>query len=168
MGGAGFTVVDVGSCRDEKSEAPGAFFAPGQIQEGARRALLHRTRFGALAMRGCVLPDATLRGIAEFRPHDGTVPTVSNQELLSEVSSPGSVLPVGSGAPDLVLTCLQFFRVGTVPAWTAPVFGWSLATRYGSRLLPLRLRSLFAIGRCVLSHLPSRSFCEFCQFARSP
>lgn len=85
-----------------------------ESQEGVRRTLLRRTRFGALALRGCVLPDATLRGEAEFRPHDGAVPIVSNG-ISSEVSSPGSVLSVESGAPDLVLTRLQVSRVGTVP-----------------------------------------------------
>jgi hypothetical protein len=69
--------------------------------------------------------------------------------ISSEVSSPGSVLPVGSGAPDLVLTRLQFFRVGTVGTWTAPACDWSLATCYGSRLLPLRLPLNLQLGDAV-------------------
>jgi hypothetical protein len=51
----------------------------------------HCTLLGALAFAGRVLPDATLRGMRMFRSHGGTVPIVSNQDLLSEAFSPGSV-----------------------------------------------------------------------------
>ena len=53
-------------------------------------------------------------------------------------------LPAGSGSPDVVRTRLQFLisRVGTVTTGTAPAFDRTLAPRYGSDLLTLRLRSL--------------------------
>ena len=53
-------------------------------------------------------------------------------------------LPAGSHSPDVVRTRLQFLfsRVGTLATGTAPAFGWTLAPRYGSDLLPLRLHSL--------------------------
>ena len=52
-------------------------------------------------------------------------------------------LPAGSNSPDVVRTRLQFLfsRVGTFATGTAPAFGWTLAPRYGSDLLPLRLHS---------------------------
>ena len=53
-------------------------------------------------------------------------------------------LPAGSHSPDVVRTRLQILisRVGTLATGTAPAFGWTLAPRYGSDLLPLRLHSL--------------------------
>ena len=49
-------------------------------------------------------------------------------------------LPAGSGAPDVVLTRLQFLpRIGTGFARTAPADSRPLALRDGSDLLPLRL-----------------------------
>ena len=56
--------------------------------------------------------------------------------------------PAGGGSPDVVRTRLQFLtlRVGTLAAGTAPASGRTLAPRYGSDLLSLRLRSLFAVG----------------------
>jgi hypothetical protein len=45
---------------------------------------------GRLAFAGLVLPDATLCGMQMFRSHGGTVPTVSDWNLSSEVFSPGS------------------------------------------------------------------------------
>jgi hypothetical protein len=48
---------------------------------------------GRLAFAGRVLPDATLRGMRMSRSHGGTVPIVTNQDLLSEASSPGSDVP---------------------------------------------------------------------------
>jgi hypothetical protein len=61
-----------------------------KLAVGARRALLPLHTLGALAFAGRVLPDATPRGMRMFRSHGGTVPIVSNQDLLSEASSPGS------------------------------------------------------------------------------
>jgi hypothetical protein len=69
---------------------------------------------------------------------------------------PVRTLPAGSGAPDVVLTRLQFSlsRVCTVTTGTAPAFGRSLAPRYGSDLLTLRLRSLLQRGDHVLRDRP--------------
>jgi len=52
-------------------------------------------------------------------------------------------LPAGSGSPDVVRTRLQFLisRVGTFATGTAPACDRTLAPRYGSDLLTLRLRS---------------------------
>ena len=101
------------------------------------------TRLDALAFAGGVLPDATLRGMRMFRSHGGTVLTVAGRDLLSEASAPGSDAPCrerlagrGADTPAIFLS-----RVGTVTAGTAPAFGWPLALRYGSDLLPLRLHS---------------------------
>jgi hypothetical protein len=65
-------------------------------------------------------------------------------------------LPAGSGTPDAVLTRLQlsFSRVGTVTTGTAPAFGWPLAPRDGSDLLPLRLLSLLQRGDVVFHAAP--------------
>jgi hypothetical protein len=70
------------------------------------------------------------------------------RDLLSEASSPGSDAPcrerrAGRG----VDTPATFtFRVDTFTAGTASAFGRSFAPRYGSDLLPLRLRFAFAAG----------------------
>jgi len=112
---------------------------------GVRHALFpDGTRLGALAFAGGVLPDATLRGMRMSRSHGGTVLTVAGRDLLSEASSPGSDAPCrerraghGADTPAISLT-----RVGTLTAGTAPASGRSLAPRYGSDLLPLRLLSL--------------------------
>ena len=77
----------------QTQRSPGAFRLRGLIAVGARRALLPIHTLGALALAGCVLPDATLRGMRMFRSHGGTVPAVSGRELLSEASSLGSVAP---------------------------------------------------------------------------
>jgi len=61
---------------------------------GVRHALFPvGTLLGALAFAGYVLPDATLRGMRMSRSHGGTVLAVAGRDLLSEVSSPGSVAP---------------------------------------------------------------------------
>jgi len=99
---------------------------------------------GALAFAGRVFPDATLRGMRRSRSHGGIAPTVVGWSLLSEAFSPGSVVPCreqharrGADTPTSA-----YFRVGTVTAGTASAFGQSLALRYGSCLLTLRLHSL--------------------------
>ena len=121
---------------------------------GVRHSLFpDRTRLGALAFAGGVLPDATLRGMRMFRSHGGTVLAVAGRDLLSEASlRPVRTPPAGSGAPDVVRTRLQFLlRVGTVTTGTAPAFGWPLALRYGSDLLALRLRSFCSVAACFFT-----------------
>jgi len=51
------------------------------------------TRLDALAFAGGVLPDATLRGMRMSRSHGGTVRIVSDPNLSSEASAPGSDTP---------------------------------------------------------------------------
>jgi len=81
---------------------------------------------------------------------------------------PVRLLPAGSNSPDVVLTRLQFLilRVGTVATGTAPAFGRTLAPRYGSDLLTLRLRSLLQWGDAFLHAAPFEEVHELCQ-ARS-
>ena len=116
---------------------------------GVRHALFPGgTRLDALAFAGGVLPDATLRGMRMSRSHGGTVPTVSDRDLSSEASSPGSDAPcrkrlAGRGA-DTPATFIV--RVGTVTTGTAPAFDRTFAPRYGSDLLALRLHFAFAVG----------------------
>ena len=116
---------------------------------GARHALFPGgTHLDALAFAGGVLPDATLRGMRMSRSHGGTVLTVAGWDLSSEASAPGSDTPcrewrAGRGA-DTPATFIS--RVGTFIVGTASAFGRSLAPRYGSDLLPLRLRFAFAAG----------------------
>jgi hypothetical protein len=101
-------------------------------------------RLDALAFAGGALPDATLRGMRMSRSHGGTVLAVAGRDLSSEASAPGSGAPcrerrAGRGA-DTPATVVSS-RVGTLTTGTAPACGRSLAPRYGSDLLPLRLRS---------------------------
>ena len=137
---------------------------------GVRHALFPGgTRLGALAFAGCVLPDATLRGMRMFRSHGGTVLTVAGRDLLSEASSPSSVAPcrerhAGRGAD----TSAILLRVGTVTTGTAPAFGWPLALRYGSDLLTLRLRSLLQCGGVLFHAAPLRRLTGFAGPAHSP
>jgi hypothetical protein len=128
------------------------------------------TRLDALAFAGGVLPDATLRGMRMYRSHGGTVLTVAGRDFSSEASPPGRTLPAGSGAPDVVLTRLQLSlsRVGTLIARTAPAFGCSLASRYGSDLLSLRLLSLLQRGDHVLRDRPSEEVGGLCLGPFSP
>ncbi len=120
---------------------------------GVRHSLFpDRTRLGALAFAGGVLPDATLRGMRMFRSHGGTVLAVAGRDLLSEASSPSSDAPcrerrAGRGAD----TSAILLRVGTVTTGTAPAFGWPLALRYGSDLLALRLRSFCSVAACFFT-----------------
>ena len=131
---------------------------------GVRHALFPGgTRLGALAFAGGVLPDATLRGMRMFRSHGGTVLTVTGRDFLSEASAPGSDAPcrerrAGRGADT---PAIFIVRVGTVIAGTAPAFGRPLAPRYGSDLLPLRLRSLLQRGDVLFHAAPLRSFTDF-------
>ena len=135
---------------------------------GVRHALFPSgTRLGALAFAGCVLPDATLRGMRMFRSHGGTVLAVAGRDLLSEASSPSSVAPcrerrAGRGAD----TSAILLRVGTVTTGTAPVFDWPLAPRYGSDLLTLRLLFAFAVRRRGFARCPIEEVDELCR-ARS-
>ena len=137
---------------------------------GVRHALFPGgTRLDALAFAGGVLPDATLRGMRMFRSHGGTVLTVAGRDLLSEASSPSSDAPcrerhAGRGAD----TSAIFLRVGTVTAGTAPAFGWPLAPRYGSDLLPLRSLSLLQWGGVVLHAASSRRLTSLAGLAHSP
>ena len=134
-----------------KKIRPRNLAVPGpNLGVGVRHALFpDGTRLGALAFAGCVLPDATLRGMRMFRSHGGTVLAVAGRDLLSEASSPSSVAPcrerhAGRGAD----TSAILLRVGTVTARTAPACGWPLAPRYGSDLLALRLLSLCSGVTC--------------------
>ena len=127
------------------------------------------TRLGALAFAGCVLPDATLRGMRMFRSHGGTVLAVAGRDLLSEASSPSSVAPcrerrAGRGAD----TSAILLRVGTLTTGTAPACGWPLALRYGSGLLTLRLRSLLQCGGVLFHAAPLRRLTGFAGPAHSP
>jgi hypothetical protein len=132
---------------------------------GVRHALFpDRTRLGALAFAGCVLPDATLRGMRMFRSHGGTVLTVAGRDLLSEASAPGSVAPcrerhAGRGADT---SAMSVSHVHTVATGTAPAFGRPLAPRYGSDLLTLRLLSLLQRGDVVLHAAPLEEFTGLC------
>lgn len=76
---------------NKKTRKPLGFRA--NLLEGVRRALLPMHPLGALALAGCVLPDATLRGRRMFRSCGATVPAVASQDVLSEAFSPGSALP---------------------------------------------------------------------------
>lgn len=78
----------------KKSKAPEPR-GPGAKLGGGRspRALSRRHTVGRLAFAGRVLPDATLRGMRMSRSHGGTVLTVSDRDLSSEASSPGSDAP---------------------------------------------------------------------------
>jgi hypothetical protein len=154
-----------------KKIRPRDLAVPGpNLGVGVRHALFPgRTRLGALAFAGCVLPDATLRGMRMFRSHGGTVLTVAGRDLLSEASSPSSVAPcrerhAGRGAD----TSAILLRVGTVTTGTAPAFGWPFALRYGSDLLTLRLRSLLQCGGVVCHAAPLRRLTGFAGPAHSP
>ncbi len=77
-----------------------------------------------------------------YRSHSGTVPTLSDRNLSSEASTPGSVTicrwfarRTGAGTPTSIC-----FRTGTLTTGTAAAFGCALAPCDGSDLLPLRLR----------------------------
>jgi hypothetical protein len=98
-----------------------------------------------------------------FRSHGGTVLTVTGPDLSSEASAPGSDAPcrerrAGRGADT---PAIFIVRVGTVTTGTAPAFGWPFAPRYGSDLLPLRLRSLLQRGDVLFHAAPLRSFADF-------
>lgn len=134
------------------------------------RALSRCTPLGALAFAGRVLPDATLRGMRMSRSHGGTVPTVSGWNLSSEASSPGSDAScrkrhAGRGADT---PAISVSRVGTVATGSAPAFGRTLAPRYGSDLLPLRLHSLLQWGDAFFGPPQSRRFAGFARLALSP
>ena len=138
---------------------------------GVRHALFPGgTRLGALAFAGCVLPDATLRGMRMFRSHGGTVLAVAGRDFLSEASSPGSDAPcrerlAGRGADT---PAIFMVRVTTVTTGTAPAFGRPLAPRYGSDLLTLRLLSLLQRGDHVLRDRPSEEVDGLCLGPFSP
>lgn len=134
------------------------------------RALSRCTPLGALAFAGRVLPDATLRGMRMYRSHGGTVPTVSGWNLSSEASSPGSDTScrkrhAGRGADT---PAISVSRVGTVATGTAPASGRTLAPRYGSDLLPLRLHLPLQWGDAFFGPPQSRRFAGFARLALSP
>jgi hypothetical protein len=123
---------------------------------------------GRLAFAGRVFPDATLRGMRMSRSHGGTVPIVFDWNLSSEASSPGSDAScrkrlAGRGADTPANPIL---RVGTVTTGTAPTFGRTLAPRYGSDLLTLRLLSLLQWGDALFRAAPVEEVDGLCQ-ARS-
>jgi hypothetical protein len=104
-----------------------------------------------------------------FRSHGGTVLTVAGRDLLSEASAPSSVTPcrewhAGRGAD----TSAILLRVGTVTVGTAPAFGRSFASRYGSDLLPLRLLSLLQCGGVVCHAASLRRLTSLAGLAHSP
>ena len=70
----------------------------------------------------------------------------------------------------MVLTRLQrvLSRVGTVTTGTAPAFGWPLAPRDGSDLLPLRLLSLLQRGDVVFHAAPFEEVDGLCLGPLSP
>jgi hypothetical protein len=74
-------------------------------------------------------------------------------------------LPAGSSTPDVVQTRLQCLnsRVGTVATGTAPAFGRTLAPRYGSDLLTLRLLSLLQWGDPFFRAAPIEEVRQLCQ-----
>jgi hypothetical protein len=114
--------------------------------------------------RAVCFPTPLSAALRMFRSHGGTVLTVAGRDLLSEASAPSSVAPcrerhAGRGAD----TSAILLRVGTVTAGTAPAFGWSLALRYGSDLLPLRLLFAFAVWRRGLSRCPIEEVDEPCR-----
>jgi hypothetical protein len=78
--------------------------------------------------------------------------------------------PAGSGSPDVVRTRLQFLisRVGTFATGTAPACDWTLAPRYGSDLLTLRLRSLLQRGDAFFTPPQMRRLTSFARPAHSP
>jgi hypothetical protein len=78
--------------------------------------------------------------------------------------------PAGGGSPDVVRTRLQFLtlRVGTLAAGTAPASGRTLAPRYGSDLLPLRLHSLLQWGDAVFHAAPLEEVDGLCQVRSLP
>ena len=105
-----------------------------------------------------------------FRSHGGTVPTVSVRNLLSEASSPGSVVPcreqhAGRGTDTPAIPIL---RVGTVATGTAPAFDRTFAPRYGSDLLTLRLPSLLQWGDTVFRAAPIEEVDGLCQVRSLP
>ena len=128
------------------------------------------TRLDALAFAGGVLPDATLRGMRMSRSHGGTVRIVSDPNLSSEASAPGSDTPcrewrAGRGADT---SAIPIFASSTFATGTAPAFGRPLAPRYGSDLLTLRLLSLLQRGDVFLHAASLRRFDELCQVRSLP
>jgi hypothetical protein len=155
-----------------KKIRPRDLAVPGpNLGVGVRHTLFPiRTRLGALAFAGGVLPDATLRGRRMFRSHGGTVLTVTGRDLSSEASAPGSVAPcrgrrAGRGADT---SAIPSSRVGTVATGTAPACDRPLAPCYGSDLLPLRLPSLLQRGDVVFHAAPLRRFHGLCQVRSLP
>jgi hypothetical protein len=158
--------------RTSKKIRPRNLAVPGpNLGVGVRHALFPGgTLLGALAFAGRVLPDATLRGMRMSRSHGGTVPALAGWNLSSEASSPSSATScrrelAGRGADT---PAIRTFRVGTVATGTAPAFGRTLALRYGSDLLTLRLRSLLQRGDAVFRAAPSRRLTGFARPAHSP
>ena len=155
-----------------KTKWPRNLAVPGpNLGVGVRHALFPGgTRLDALAFAGGVLPDATLRGMRMSRSHGGTVRIVSDSNLSSEASAPGSDTPcrerrAGRGADT---SAILIFASSTFATGTAPAFGRPLAPRYGSDLLPLRLHSLLQRGDVFLHAASLRRFDELCQVRSLP
>ena len=154
-----------------KTIRPRDLAVPGpNVGVGVRHALFpDGTPLGALAFAGRVLPDATLRGMRMSRSHGGTVPALAGWNLSSEVSSPSSAIScrrrlAGRGTDTPAILTL---RVGTVATGTAPAFDRTLAPRYGSDLLTLRLRSLLQRGDAFFRAAPLRRLTGFARPAHS-
>ena len=92
--------------RPKNTKAPGNE-SPGPKDGGRSLRAPTFTHIRRLALAGRVLPDATLRGKAEFRSHGGTVPVVTVRDLRVRLLRPGLPPSVESRLPDGALTRLQ-------------------------------------------------------------
>jgi hypothetical protein len=138
---------------------------------GVRRTLFPSAYIWRSAFAGCMLPDATHRGMRRFRSHGGTVATVSGCNLLSEASSPGSAAACRQLARQTGSrhACdLSIYRVGTVATRAAPAFDRALTARYGSDLLTLRLLWYRSWVTPISGTAPRRRFARLAKRVRSP
>lgn len=137
---------------------------------GVRHALFPDGTHWALSLSRAVCSPTPLSAARRMsRSHGGTVPAVAGRNLLSEASSPGSDIScrrrhAGRGADTPARFAL---RVGTVTAGTAPAFGRTLAPRYGSDLLTLKLR-LLCSGVTGFSRRPIEKVDELCRVRSLP
>ena len=150
----------------EKEKGSGSFEASGANFGGGRspRALSRRHTLGRSRFRGRCASRRHSPRHADVSVSWRDRPDRYRSGSLSEASSPGSDAPcrerrAGRGADTPAIFIL---RVGTVTAGTAPAFGRSLAPRYGSDLLPLRLHSLLQRGDHVLRGRPSEEVRGLC------
>ena len=133
------------------------------------RALSHSHNIGRLAFAGRVLPDATHRGKRCSRSHGGTVLIVSDPNLSSEASAPGSASSADESLAGRVLARLQLcISHQHLATGTAPAFGRALAPCDGSDLLPLRLLSICSWVTRFYAPPQLGGFASFARLARSP